>query len=141
MSVYLGLINELAGLSKVQRSLVVYDDAIVLSHLSTKDALKMAAFGVTLGKGAGRSFGKKKARETGPAADPSGLAAAHPDNQIFPMSEITGASFSNAKLGLYRQLSLRMRSGEVHSFQWQPGNNRDKHTKPLLREALGSRLD
>ena len=140
MAEYLGTIHQLAGLSGRERTLVIFDTALVEARGSDLAALGRLIGGAP-GAGVMRREAKRRADKKGSDVDPAALAEAHDKNRLIPIDSIDRASFKKTKMRLYRELTLTLTDGSTETFSWQPGHNKDKMTVPLLRSALGPRLE
>jgi hypothetical protein len=140
VSEYLGVLQQLSGLSKFPRVLAIYDDAMVVARGSSGAALGRAVAG-SIGAELGKRGDKAKAEGRASGSDPEALAGEHDENELIRVSDVAAATFKKTKLGLYRELTLTMKDGSVKSVSWQPGHNKDKVTRPLLQRALGNLLE
>jgi hypothetical protein len=137
---YLGTIHQLAGLSGRERTLAVFDTALVEARSSDLAALGRLIGGAP-GAAAMRRESKRRANKSGAEADPQAFADAHDKNRLIPITSIARATLTRTKMRLYRELVLTLSDGSTETFSWQPGHNKDKLTVPLLRSALGPRLE
>jgi hypothetical protein len=140
MSEFLGSLQQLAGFSGHARMLAVYDSALVIARGSDLAALGRLVGGAP-GAALGRRDAKRKSEKAGTAMTPTELADAHKNNELIPIDSVKRASLRKTKMRLYRELTLELTDGTTKSGSWQPGHNKDKASVPLLRTALGDKLD
>jgi hypothetical protein len=140
MAEYLGTIHQLAGLSGRERTLVLFDTAVVEARGSDLAALGRLVAGAP-GAAVMRREAKKRADKKADSIDPQALADAHSKNRLIPMEDINKVSLKKTKMRMYRELSLTLADGSTENFSWQPGHNKDKVTVPMLRSAFGPRLE
>jgi hypothetical protein len=135
---YLGTIHQLSGMSARERTLAIFDSAIVEARGS--DLAAIGRLGGPVGAELMRNKAKRRADEEYADADPRALANADSGNRLISLDAVTQATLSKTKVGLYRELALTLADGSTVTYSWQPAHNGDDATVPLLWSALGPRL-
>lgn len=114
---------------------MIYDDALVVAVDDNAAVILAAAIGLGL-----TNRINERIRRKGEALTPEDLANER-GNEVIPIDSVTSATLRKAAGGLYRSLEVQTAEGSTTTLKWQRGDNKDETSVPMLRRALGDKLN
>ena len=135
VSEFLGALHRIGVFTRQETHVMIYDDTLVVAVDDNAAVVLAAAIGLGL-----TSRINERIRKKGEALTPEELAAER-GNEVIPIDTVARATLRKAAGGLYRSLDLELADGTMATLKWQRGDNKDDTSIPMLRKALGDKLE